>query len=81
MIGQPVQAVSEILNANQPNHPRDSSVHRGGTRHQPRTMAQPTNAYRGYPADAAMDQADHAAIEQSRVEATPKGSSVRALLR
>lgn len=59
MINQPVEAVSEILNANQPITPETAHSFSDALSTSPDLWLNLQTAYHGYPADAA----GHAAIE------------------
>ena len=73
MIGRPVETVSEILNANQPITPETAHSFSEALGTSPELWLNLQAAYYRCLADAAMDEVDHAAIEQSRREAAVQG--------
>ena len=73
MVGQPVQAVSEILNTDQPITPETAQSLSEALGTSPDLWLNLQAAYHRCLADAATDETDHAAIDQSRREAAVQG--------
>lgn len=73
MIGQPAHAVSEILNASQPLTPETAHSFSDALGTSPDLWLNLQAAYTRCLADAAGDDDDHTAIEQTRVEAAEQG--------
>ena len=73
MIGRPVQAVSDILNADQPITPETAQSLSEALGTSPELWLNLQTAYHRCLADAAMDETDHAAIDRSRRQAAVQG--------
>ena len=73
MVGQPAQAVSEILNANQPITPETAQSFADALGTSPDLWLNLQTAYHRCLADATTDEDDQTAIEQARAEAAAHG--------
>ena len=73
MIGQPAHAVLEILNANQPITPATAQSFSNALGTDPDLWLNLQAAHHRCLADAAGDDDDHTAIEQTRLEAAGQG--------
>ena len=73
MIGQPAQAVSEILNATQPITPETALSLSEALGTSPDLWLNLQTAYHRVPGGCATDEDDQTAIEQARAEAVEQG--------